>query len=71
MEDEMLENKCELIFKCGHTFSNPCRLFLTGLKGKCKYCHADDHHCLSAVANINRMILEAVSMGVKLKPETG
>jgi hypothetical protein len=65
--DEPKNNKCEITFKCRHTFSDPCVYFKSsGGPARCKYCCYPDFACGSAVANVNRMVIEAGDMGIEL-----
>ena len=65
MEEELKENKCEVIFYCQCNIDNPCVYFVDAGDGiNCR--HGKTILCESAVANVNSMILGAKAMGISL-----
>lgn len=61
---EQKENKCSVLFFCNHSIGESC-IYFTGKDIFCDYKN-ERYECLSAVAQVNMMVLMLKDAGFKV-----
>jgi len=62
--DEPKKNKCEIVFFCCHSITDPC-VYFTGSDILCAY-RNDSAKCLSPIPQVNKMVLMLKEAGIEV-----